>query len=239
MLLWCGTFVFAAGPDAGRAPGRNQATALNTKGFREYQAGRFPEALKLFLEATKADPTHALAEYNVAATLGVLRKKNGACEYEAFKQSILKHLTKAVELDPGRRERMKADPDLDTVRDTVGYQKLLGVDPRKPEDLPTLLEQVSWFGPGTGVYGSMVGIDFQPSGHLELWHRKVEDTEGNPVKTLKVRGSWKTEGSTVYVHLSSPLEGKMDLKATLTEDGALDFGTPELMLRDSPSECDA
>src|SRR6186997_1552832 len=101
------------------------ARALNTEGFRLYQAGKYPEALEKFEAAAQADPKLALAHYNVAATLGVLRKKGKICDYSAYRETIVERLTRSVELDPRRLTRAKADADLDPIRDTLGWQRLL------------------------------------------------------------------------------------------------------------------
>ena len=76
------------------------ARALNTEGFRLYQAGKYPEALEKFEAAAQADPKLALAHYNVAATLGVLRKQGQICPYSAHRQTILERLNTAIRLDP-------------------------------------------------------------------------------------------------------------------------------------------
>src|SRR5690242_15593034 len=136
------------------------ARALNTEGFRLYQAGKYPEALEKFEAAARADPKFALAHYNVAATLGVLRKKGEICQYSAHRQTILERLNTAVQLDPRRLARAKEDADLDPIRDTVGWQRLLGRSPAKQADVPELLRQVTWFSPGEGVYGSTRKLTF-------------------------------------------------------------------------------
>ena len=90
----------------------------------------------------------------------MLRKQGKVCEYSAHRDVIVEHLTQAVKLDPRRLARAKVDADLDPIRDTLGWQRLLG---RSPEQRPTcrsLLRHVSWFGPGVGVYGTTQGLRF-------------------------------------------------------------------------------
>jgi tetratricopeptide (TPR) repeat protein len=207
-----------------------KARALNTEGFRLYKAGKFVQASKKFERAWKVNPDHALAHYNYAATLGVFRKKNRICEHHALKQVIVEHLSRSVELDPSRAERMQTDPDFDSVRDTVGYQKLL------KRDLPALLENVSWFGPGEGVWGSLLKLDFLAEGKVAL---EVKVPAGSETQTQTVTGQWKTSGSAVDITWSAPFQGRTQWQGRLNEEGALDFGAPSLTFGDEPSDCSA
>src|SRR5690242_4835303 len=81
------------------------AKALNSDGFDLYKAGKYPEALEKFQAAVKADPKNALPPYNVAATLGVLRKQGQICQYSAHRETILEQLKASVKLDPKRLAR--------------------------------------------------------------------------------------------------------------------------------------
>jgi tetratricopeptide (TPR) repeat protein len=208
------------------------AKGLNTEGFRLYQAGRYPEALEKFQEATRADARHALARYNVAATLGVLRKQGKVCEFSAHRDAIVEHLTQAVRLDARRLARAKVDTDLDPIRDTLGWQRLLGRSPARVADIPRLLQDVSWYGPGVGVYGTTRGLRFRPGNTVVLWN-KVFSEDGQP-RQEDVTGSYTVRGRQVELRL----KGRAPLTGTLTAAGALTF--PELgTFTDSPSECDA
>ncbi len=221
------------------SPARKQATTLNTRGFRLYQKKQYPEALALFRQASEADPTHALAHYNLAATLGVLRKQRRTCEFDAYKQAIVTELTRAVELDAGRKARMQRDRDFDDVRDTLGYQKLLGLDPKKPADLPALLERVSWYSGGEGAYGSMKALDLQPGGKLTLTLRQLTEDEKQPLKESKLPGTWKLEAGKLTLTFAQPLEGATTVSGTLGETGVLEMEAPLGKLYDRPSECEA
>jgi tetratricopeptide (TPR) repeat protein len=208
------------------------AKALNTEGFRLYQAGRYPEALEKFQEATRADARHALSRYNVAATLGVLRKQGKVCEYSAHRETILEHLTWSVKLDPKRLARAKVDADLDPIRDTLGWQQLLGRSPARVADVPRLLQDVSWYGPGVGVYGTTQGLRFRPHNTVVLWNKVFSD-DGKP-RLEETAGSYTVSGRSVELRL----KGRAPLSGTLETDGVLtfrDLGT----FTDSPSECDA
>ncbi|NOK22440.1 tetratricopeptide repeat protein [Corallococcus carmarthensis] len=207
--------------------------ALNTQGFRLYQSGRYPEALEKFQAAAQATPDYALAHYNAAATLGVLRKQGKVCEYSAHRDVILEKLTTAVRLDARRLQRAKTDRDLDGIRDTLGWQKLLGRTPQKEADVPALLRTVSWYGPGVGVYGTTRALKFQDGGRVELWKRDVDDS-GTPHES-RTPGTYTVRGRTVEVKLP----GAAPVTGTLSEAGALTFPEPLGGFTDSPSECDA
>lgn len=213
-------------------PAPPSARALNTEGFRLYQAGRYPEALEKFQASAKEDPAYALPRYNAAATLGVLRKKGLVCEYGAHRDVIVEHLSQAVRLDARRLARARVDTDLDGIRDTLGWQRLLGRVPEREADVPFLLRNVSWFGPGVGVLGSTQALRFTPRGKAVLKTRTV-DANGQ-AQRIELGGTYSVKGRQVELRL----KGEPPLTGTLTEAGALTF--PRLgTFTDAPSECDA
>jgi tetratricopeptide (TPR) repeat protein len=206
------------------------ARALNTEGFRLYQAGKYPEALEKFEASAQADPKFALAHYNVAATLGVLRKQGQICPYSAHRQTILERLNTAVRLDPRRLARARQDADLDPIRDTLGWQKLLGRSPERQGDVPELLRRVTWFSPGEGVYGSTRKLTFPDGKRVVLWRRIIEA----PTRPQEQTGTYTIKGRTIT--LTFP--GKKPLPGRMTARGVLEF--EELgAFQDSPSECEA
>lgn len=206
------------------------ARALNTEGFRLYQAGKYPEALEKFEASTRADPKFALAHYNVASTLGVLRNQGLICPYSAHRETILERLKTAVRLDPRRLARAREDADLDLIRDTVGWQRLLGRSPARLADVPELLRRVTWFSPGEGVYGSTRKLTFPDGKRVVLWRRVIED----PTRGEEQSGTYTLEGRTLTLSFpgSKPLSGRM------TPRGVLEFEGLGMFL-DSPSECEA
>ncbi|MCY1077737.1 tetratricopeptide repeat protein [Archangium lansingense] len=206
------------------------ARALNTEGFRLYQAGKYPEALEKFEAAAQADPKFALAQYNVAATLGVLRKQGQICPYSAHRQTILERLNTAIQLDPRRLARAKEDADLDPIRDTLGWQKLLGRSPTRQADVPELLRRITWFSPGEGVYGSTRKLSFSEGKRVVLWRRIIED----PTRTEEQAGTYTVKGRTIT--LTFP--GKKPIPGRMTARGVLEFEELGTFL-DSPSECEA
>lgn len=208
------------------------AKALNSDGFELYKAGKYPEALEKFQAAAKADPKNALAQYNVAATLGVLRKQGQICQHSAHRETILEQLKASVKLDPKRLARAKEDADLDPIRDTVGWQQLLGRSPTRAADVPEILRKVSWFGPGVGVYGTLVTLKFEDGGKVTLT-KKVPQEEGAP-KLETITGTYTVKGRNLEVKLTGqqPDTGSLDTKGVLKLKS---LGT----FYDSPSECEA
>ena len=183
-------------PVWGQAPAP-PATAkdLNTAGFRLYQEGKYPEALEKFKAAIEKEPKHALAHYNAAATLGVLRKKGLVCEYEAYPSTILQYLSTSVKLDPKRLKRAKEDADLDPIRETLGWQHLLGRSPTRAADVPEILKQVRWYAHSQGVYGTVGKLTFQDGGKVVHW-KKLPQDDGS-MKEEEVTGTYRVKGRTV------------------------------------------
>ncbi|MET0403724.1 MAG: hypothetical protein ABW123_15040 [Cystobacter sp.] len=218
-------FLSAAPPPSGRA--------LNTEGFRLYQEGRYPEALEKFEAAAQASPTLALAHYNVAATLGVLRKQGKVCEYSAHRETILERLKRSIQLDPRRLTRAREDADLDPIRDTLGWQALLGRSPRKAADLPELLRRVTWFDlTATGMQARKT-LTFPAAGQVLLDERGF-DAERGTVVHRQEKGTYTLQGRAL--RLSFP--NKPPLQGTLTAKGELQLGALG-RYSDMPVECDA
>lgn len=213
------------------------ARELNTEGFKLYQAGKMEEALQMFEAAIEADPKHALAHYNLAATLGVLRKRGVFCEQDTSLGNILEHLTTAVRLDPRRLARAKEDPDLDPIRNTVGWHRLLGLSPARTEDVQKLLLGVrKWYGPGVGVYGTIRTFTFLEDGkRVVLWQRHLGQEEGKD--TEEVEGTWRVSGRKVELSFPKrePIVLTLDKEGVLSQQGG-SIGR-ENPITDSPSEC--
>lgn len=214
------------------------AASLNTEGFKLYKAKQYEQAIEKFRAAIAADPNHALSHYNLACTLGLMRKQNKVCEFDAYQSTVLDELEAAVKLDEGRRKRMQSDSDLESIRDTLRYQRLLGKDPAKPADARALLVAVRWYGPSPGAYGNMAEVDFTPSGAFTL-SRKVMTDDGE-VKVVTHNGTFKVNAATgvATLTLSTALDGKKTLSAKLGADGKLTLDVVG-ELTDQRSECEA
>jgi tetratricopeptide (TPR) repeat protein len=224
--------VLASGPVFAQS-----AKQLNTEGFRLYQAGKMEEAAQKFEAAVEADPKHALAHYNLAATLGVLRKKGVFCEPDTSLKNILEHLTTAVRLDPKRLARAKEDPDLDPIRRTVKWHILQGVSPSHTEDVQKLLLGVQkWYGPGVGAYGTIRTFTFLEDGkRVVMWQRHPGKEEGKDIE--EIEGTWRVTGRTVELNFPKPpsIVLTLDKEGVLSQQGG-SIGK-ENPITDSPSEC--
>lgn len=210
------------------------AVKLNTEGFRLYQAKNYPAALEKFSQAVRADESHALSQYNLAATLGLLRGQGKTCEFDAYPSTILDHLEAAVRLDERRRARMKVDRDFDSVRDTVRYQLLAGRSLTRERDVVPLVSAVSWTLPATGAFGNPLALHFSSKGTFTL--RLMQLTDDGP-KFDEVKGRWTAKGFQLTLDFDQPVEGQKQAQGQLTPGGHLVF--PKWDLSDSRSECDA
>lgn len=218
---------------------------LNSAGMDQYRLRKLKEAAALFTRAIAAEPkelpattkeqtelarTLALAHYNLACVLALLRARGQVCEAEAYRSNVLSHLQEAVRRDPARLERALKDPDLASVRDTLGYQSMLGLHPSRTADLPALLPRVRYWSPGAGAYGSIHQLDLVANGTAVLTTRSFDDA--GKVKVKAERGRWKLDGRNLSVTVpSTALEGPV------AEDGSLEFKAGRFT--DAPSECDA
>lgn len=211
------------------------APELNTEGFRLYQSKNYSAALEKFRGAIAADEKHALAHYNYAATLGLLRKQGKTCEFDAYQPTILEHLTRAVELNAGRRKRMQADGDFDSVRDTLGYQKLLGRNPANDKDVPALLVALAFLSRPVGAFGQQVQLDLKADGTFTLMQLVV----GDDVKRVETRGTWRAKGRAVTLKPKTAVDGRTSLTGTFNTEGALVITAPEWNLSSERSDCDA
>ncbi len=224
--LWLAVVVAQAAPPTGLEAAR----AANTQGFAAYKAKDWGQALASFRQAIAADETHALAHYNLAATLALLRQLDKTCEFNAFRQVILSELEKAMALDPKRRARAKADADFRSVHDTVRWQtQVLGR--ALAQDAVRLVPAVTWYAPAQGAYGPPLVLRLRAGGVgtatvLEVGEQDVARKE------LKVR--WRFKAGTFEVRRA---DGAVQ-RYRLTDAGTLasDVGGE---LSDDPSDCDA
>ncbi len=227
--------LFTAGIDGALA---QSARDLNTEGYRLYLKGKFPEALEYFRRAVAADPDYALGRYNLACTLGVLRKQGpgAVCRYDAYKSAILDQLEEALRLDPKTREKMGTDTDLDSVRDTVRYLRLLGYSPAGQDDIGAILTAVSWFGPASGAFGPAATVDFRQDGTLTL---TLLDTTGGDVKHTEFAGTYIVSASRITIILDRPVGGVSRFEGAMLPGGSLDMPGLPSPFSDDPHECEA
>ena len=210
------------------------ARRLNTQGYRLYKQKKYVKAVGKFEKAVEVNPSYALAHYNLACTLGVLHQEGLACDHDAYRSRIMKHLEEAVRLDPTRKKKMVKDPDLEPVRDMLGYQLLLGLSLKRTADVKNILKTITWYGPAPGAYGPMSGINFE-KGKVSVW---VMEFEEDMPKHVTTKGTYRVEGNRVFIRLEKPLEGKREFEGVLTPKGLKIPGLPGRFTDDN-DECSA
>jgi tetratricopeptide (TPR) repeat protein len=219
---------------------------LNDAGMKSYRAKELEKAVEQFQKALTIDPDdkdapslkerveraklRALIHHNLACVQSLLRAKGQVCVTDNYRGVIVEHLRQSVMLDPGRLDRATKDPDLASVRDTLGFQSLLGLSIARDVDLLALLPRVKWWSPGVGAYGSLGELTFKADGTCQLKQRTMSE-DGKPPTVTTTNGRWKLSAR----KLTIDLPGRA-LAGEVTETGLELDGTP---WADSPSECDA
>lgn len=228
----------------------------NAAGMKLYQAKKYPEAVEQFRKAIKlgeeekaADSKkeqvqltrmRALARFNLACTLALLRKAGKVCEFDAYRSTITEHVEQSIALDPNRLEKALTDADLAGIRDTVVFQSWAGLSPKREADLAKLLTGVKWWSRGVGVYGSTTDLVFSSKGSVTATSL-VFDAEGMPQpKRASTVGKWTLSGRSLRLVFPDALPGpkKATLEGTFDDSGELQF-KDWTVFTDQPSECDA
>ncbi len=216
------------------AVGRSRDTAheLNSEGYALYKKENYPEAMAKFEQAAAADSSYATAHYNLACTMGILRKMNQACDYDVSRSRITAHLQKACELDPGRVRKMKSDPDLDVIRDTYVYQTLVGLDPKTSQGVTEIIRNVRWWGPQP-LAATLSEIQFRDDGTFVLSVSGYLEGDGD---TGTFTGTCTVHTTQIVLTLDRALNGRTRLVGEL-KDGMLTFPGVPGPFTDSPEEC--
>jgi hypothetical protein len=195
----------------GGGSGGATAPQLNTAGFRCYQAGKLAEAVHFFTLAVRENDRHALAHYNLACTLALLRRAGAVCAHGATVDVILTHLERAVELDADRRRRMREDDDLADVRSTLRYRVLDGGNLRDRAQQPALLSGIVLYSPPQGAFGNLSTLTLMGAGDgsassiARVSVRTVTDSGVSAPRT--VDGTWSVSNGKVTVNLPDDLTG--------------------------------
>src|SRR5438874_1559916 len=131
-----------------------------------------------------------------------------------------------------RLERATTDPDLAAVRDTLGFQSLLGLSIARDVDLLALLPRVHWWSQGEGAFGSLGELTFRADGTVETKARGFDD-EGNVRPAKIVQGRWKLKGRSLSIEWSGVAKKS---EGRVTDDGLELDGK---RWHDAASECEA
>ncbi len=111
-------------------------------------------AVALFEAALGADNSHALAHYNLAATLSLLRQQRHPCEVDAWLDRILDHLARSVQLDPERQARLKVDPDFAALAGLPRFRIPAGAEADSRRGALQIVQGATFYAPGVGVIGN-------------------------------------------------------------------------------------
>jgi len=227
--------VFVVASEVATQGNRELAEAKNELGMIHYKKGRFERAVAEFESAVRADPSYHWGHYNLACTLGILRSKGSACAHDAYASRITGHLKIFIQLKPELREKMRKDSDLTSVRDTFVFQTLIGLSVTDTDDVTQILQRVSWYRPGTGLWGPEGGADFKSGGVVKFWDIADFQTGERSAST----GRYRVEGNKVFLEWKGTggSQGRRST-GTLAPDGRLilDDGS---ILTDDPDDCSA
>ncbi len=213
------------------ATDRAKAEALNSEGFALYKKGKIEAAYDKFKAALRADETYAQAAFNRLCMVSCLYETH-TCELNLYISELGREVERFVGKHPNWRQKVATDSDLTTVRETFGFQRAIGRNPKVDSDLVLILEAVAWYGPAPGAYGPMSKVNF--SGGYVTVHSL--DILSEPI-------GWKVGAPMPYevrngVILMYDKKGAVT-KGHLSESGELTFEGDHHFYTDSPDECSA
>ena len=188
----------AIGALQGQLKAVTTADQLNTFGMRCYKQERFLDAGRLFEKAIALEPTHALANYNLACVIGLLLKTQGPCDMDLNWEAVFQHLKQAVASDPKRRQRARVDTDLDSLREMMAFRLAVEGPPKSAAETAALYDGVTLWGetPGVALLGKVSFQRTHPSaltGTVSGW---VADWN---FEQMPVKGTWRAEGEVIIV----------------------------------------
>jgi hypothetical protein len=176
----------------------NPGTDLNARGEDLLKNGHSREALRLFKQASEADPRSAPSFFNQALALASLRKQPAA-RPQPTKKDVLDAAEAALQLDPKLRER--AEQELPAVRTTFRGQRLLGRTIEK--DAAKILEGIMWHS------RSGERIEFAADGSA----RFLRDISVHPAR-------WTIDAGHVTLEVNGRrYDGRLDTDGVLTFEG--------------------
>ncbi|GMU61873.1 MAG: hypothetical protein AMXMBFR34_36360 [Myxococcaceae bacterium] len=210
------------------------AAQLNAQGFEAYKEQQYPEALQKFQEAIAHDEKYALAHYNLAATLALMRSRGLTCQFDAYQATILAALERSIALDPRRRKRALEDSDFESIHQTIGWQRVKGLTVEK--HARDILIAVHWYGPSPGAYGPLSELRFGKDGAVQ---GSAVDLSGDEVKRVPMKGRWTMKGRVVTVTYGEGKDAKSIVYRMQDDGRLLQQGGGSELLTDDPDDCSA
>ncbi|MEW5741136.1 MAG: hypothetical protein AB1938_19595 [Myxococcota bacterium] len=210
------------------------AAQLNAQGFEAYKKQQYQVAIEKFQQAIAHDEGYALAHYNLAATLALMRKKGLTCQFDAYQSTILSALERSIELDPRRRKRALEDSDFESVHQTIGWQRVKGLTVAK--EAKDILIAVHWYGPSPGAYGPLTELRFVRDGTVQ---GSAVDVTGDEVKRVPMKGRWTMKGREVTVTYGEGKDARSIVYRMQDDGRLLQQGEGSELLTDDPDDCSA
>ena len=172
------------------------AQQLNVRGMDYYKKKQLEAAALVFYEAIERDRYHVLANYNLACTLALLRRKHGACS-GFHPGDAFTYLKAAIDMDKRRRSRANQDKDFSDkeIQNSLAYRLLLLNALGKPMVMKKALAGTSY---QTGSFNYVRTLKLAPDGTAS-WKGANPDPNAKgmgppPAIAFSNKGRWSMEG---------------------------------------------
>jgi len=127
---------------------------------------------------------------------------------------IFYHLEHTIELKPEYRQKMKTDTDLDLIKRSYSFYKLLGYDHENEDDIRTMLTEIDWYGPKPGVYPPGE-LGFSKDGKVSFLELRF--TDDGSFTFASFNGSYTLSENEIHIQLSESLYDKTEFRAVFRE----------------------
>ena len=213
-----------------RGVAAQSAHSFYSSGRKLFRQMKFGKALTQFRRALELDPSHALAHLELARTLIALRQQGKVCRYQAQRASIMDHVYKAYQSRPSLKERIMKETSFNAIRDTVGYQWLMGYTSPSTQNVSHILRNVSWFAVDDRL---TLGLSFKTRGRC---HYFVKHRHGNK-KYRKHDCTWTCNRRRVVLTFARPINGLTQMLGEFQDSGVLWFEGLPGPFTDEPQDC--
>ena len=103
-------------------PAEVNGVSLNAAGFALYEKSLYREASIVFRESTKLDADYRYSFYNLASTLAIMHGQGEDVDL----LELFRALNRSIMIEPSERlEKALSDSDFDSVRDLVGFIRIV------------------------------------------------------------------------------------------------------------------